>query len=113
MKKVFVLVPFLERTNEELTAIREDVLNNYIESFDIEAELSLPQGKRLTGDLEAMFAADTIIKAKHYIADPVCSIVEQAASVYGKEIYDLRDIIKNREKAESQNEAAEPQGETE
>lgn len=92
-KKVFVLVPYMGRTDEELDAIREETLQLYKEkTLDQDAELSIPHGKRLTGDLEAMFAADEVIGVKYHIADPVCSIVEQAAYTYGKNVVEDRDI---------------------
>ena len=91
--KVFVLVPYIDRSNEEIDAIRQDALDKissvYVGNEDV--ELSLPKGKRLTGDIEAMFAADVIVKVRFANYDPVCQLVEQTAHVYGK--YVVEDNI--------------------
>lgn len=92
-KKIFVLVPYMGRTDEEIAAIRDATLQLYKDrTLDQDVELSIPHGKRLTGDIEAMFAADEVIGVKYHIADPVCSIVEQAAYIYGKNVVEDRDI---------------------
>lgn len=109
MKKVFVLVPYMGRTDEEIQAIREETLQLYKDrTLDDDAELSIPHGKRLTGDIEAMFAADVVVVVKYHIADPVCSIVAQAAHTYGKAVVEDRDIeqvmIPHEEPVEEQEE---------
>lgn len=90
--KIFVLLPYMGRTTEELNKARQDVLELYQTKTGEEAELVIPHGKRLTGDIEAMFAADLVIGVKYHIADPVCSIVEQAAYIYGKQVIEDKDI---------------------
>lgn len=90
--KIFVLTPYLERSNEEIAVVREEALNKILDIYtgEEEVELSLPQGKRLTGDLEAMFSADIVVKVKYANYDPVCQIVEQAAHTYGKYVLEDR-----------------------
>lgn len=91
-KSIFALIPFMGRSNEEITAAREDVLATYIEKSGVEAELSIPKGKRLTGDIEAMFASDIVVAAKYSSYDPVCQIVQFAANVYGIPVVEDRFI---------------------
>jgi len=92
-KKIFVLVPYMGRTDEELMRIREEALAKYqAKRPSDDAELSIPEGKRLCGDMEAMLASDIVIGVRYHAADAVCNLVEQAAYVYGKWVVDDREI---------------------
>lgn len=92
MKKLFILVPYMGKADEEIQAIREETLALYKQTTGKDAELSIPQGKRLTGDIEAMFNADLVIAVKYYMYDPVCQIVQSAANVYGITVVEDRHI---------------------
>ena len=94
MKKIFVLVPYMGRSDAELQKIREDAVELYRDRRQEEAELILPQGKRLSGDIEAMFEADLVVCVKYHQFDPVCCVVMQAIYTYGKEFIEDRDIVK-------------------
>lgn len=107
MKKLFVLVPYMGRTDEEIQAIRENTLLLYKNATHEDAELSIPHGKRLTGDLEAMFDADVVVGVKYHAVDPVCAIIAQAAYVYGRTVIEDRDVAQYRLPENEQNEGGE------
>lgn len=105
MKKIFALVPFMDRSDEEIMAIREDVLATYIERSGVDAELSLPHGKRLTGDIEAMFNADIVVSSKYANYDPVCQVVHFAAQMYGKEVVEDRFVTRDPDAPDAEEDA--------
>ena len=102
-KKIFVLIPYMGRSDEDIQTTRENAVALWNLYQKDNAELVIPQGKRLTGDLEAMLASDVVIMTKYHSADPVCNIVEQAASIYDKLIYDDRYIPDIRDEAVPEN----------
>lgn len=97
MKKIFVLIPYMGRSDEEIQSIRENAVALWNLYQRDDAELVVPHGKRLTGDIEAMLASDIVIMTKYHSSDAVCNIIEQAASVYDKLIYDDRYIPDRRD----------------
>lgn len=102
MKKLYVIISYSDRTDEEITAAKEELKQLAETAFKEEFELLEPTDglKRVCSEIDAVMKADMVILAKGAIYSLPCRVVHFAASGYGLFIYeepDIRDMAKAME----------------
>lgn len=90
MKKLYVIVSYENRTNEQITQARESIKARMEEAMDEQFELLLPTPglKRVSGEIDALFNADYIIYEKNALYSTPCRVIHEVAVSYNSNTFD-------------------------
>ena len=108
MRKLYVVVSYEGRTDEQVQEVREDIKSRVEDALVEEVELLLPTPglKRVASEIDAVLDADLVILSNGFQYSMPSRVVHFAASHYKSEMYE-EDWIEVTKQARTEEEAAE------
>lgn len=108
MRKVYVVVAYSGRTDEEIMQIRERLTALAAKVLDEKLELVLPTPGlgRVVSEIDAVLSSDVVILSKNYQYSMPSRLVSWSAECYVMDIYNESELY-DMEKAQQQEESNE------